>query len=141
MKQTLTATTTFGTFTRTTNHDYKFVVISCGTDPAYLAKRRAMFLAFEVKQAEGYKQVVDGKKAPCSLGIDWYKAKLAALPQTLIDMGAKFDREAEYSAERIAKKAGTVQGWTSRMDLAEKLASQARKEGAINVTIFPVDGK
>lgn len=155
----LTATTPVGTFTRTTARTYTHVVVArqdqaAARERAYSAtahdtKTARSNFAFYTHQAElgveGLKAEHAAKwryvkpqaefirqhmtaKSLAGLGLDGY---LATLRERAIESHEKTVREGGFQFGAI--------NWCGRLDLAQKEASKAQRQGWIDVQIFPVD--
>lgn len=133
-KQTLTVTTEFGTFTRTTARTYTHVVIASGRSDTAICARLTWDLKLAKQNRRYYQGMLDGTEARAncySHGVlmtdDMLKARVAELQAEIeaIEAGTKLDAEIAKSA---AATFGDL-GWCGRLDLARKLA-------APNVTEF-----
>jgi hypothetical protein len=142
-KALLTAKTPFGSFSRTTNHDYRFVVISCGMNEALLISRFEAFCAHDKKEYARYSAIAQGKAEEgrgLNLGKEWYAETATKLPSVLASHADHLTRNLLASRSALAEKRGVCHGWTSRRDLAEKLVSSLRKEGLhLNLTICAIN--
>lgn len=125
-KTKLEVATEFGTFTRTTDHPYQFVVISRGYLAATVERihKHAIEsakdnLAYELDQLAG----ANGQSL-----YDWESRESV---EASVERNRKMIADADeilaaQLAEAAAAKYG-VQGWTSRIDLARKSAAKARE--------------
>lgn len=129
----LTATSEFGTFTRTTHHDYKFVTIVLESEEA----RQDRIACWE-RNAAHYQNLIDTQEP----GIDdqgrhWYKN--GSFSQCLAkDMLA--DAQAQVVKLQQRERAFVDVNWCGRRDLAEKAAARLAKWGGYeSIKIVAVD--
>lgn len=173
MKNKLTVSNEYGTFTRTTARKYQYVVISRDHSAATIEARAARTLANEVKSAAAYEaaalcaeanncnvDIVDGSSYNQGQYLRAHGLKPGAIvPITsanaeqlsgwsaaewrgyLDGSKATIAAHAKTLAKKLAKSAASkhfVQGWSSRLDLAKKVADTARTDGYMEVHVLEV---
>lgn len=133
-KPLLSVETPFGVFTRRTDRQYRFIVVSQGVS----IDRQRIALDREARAWDGYaqeyQQIVDGARSP-RLGLT-----LEDYATFLEEARERARSYREVSDEVLAKRSLKVfqHGWSARRDLAEKVAAKARLFGYQNVTIVEV---
>jgi len=131
----LTATSEFGTFTRTTNHNYQFVVIALVTEAARVDR---------IARAQHYVDYLQGlidtqNPTPDANGKRYYKTSQYSSIQAEAVIG-----DAREAVERAKQpREYSAYNWCSRRELAEKAAAQLRKPAyqLEDIRIIPVDAR
>jgi hypothetical protein len=128
----LTATSEFGTFTRTTHHNYQFVVIAIATEAARLdrIKRSQEYVAY-------LQNLIDTQTPEVRDGKCYYKTSQYSSIQAEVVIG-----DAREAVERAKQpREYSAINWCSRRELAEKAAAQLRKPAyqLEDIRIIPVD--
>lgn len=127
-KRAYNVVTEFGTFTRTSAREYKYLVISRGCTLKTLLKTHAAEVAETKRAYEKYNAVVTSGVVPAEYSswatIEWY-AKTAA------EMAAKLV-ELETEPAPVEKTTFSSHQWSSRLDLAVREANSLKNGKSIN---------
>jgi hypothetical protein len=141
-RRTLSVSTPFGTFTRTTERPYTHLVVSCGSVESHLVARQTAELNYTKHEIARYRAIATGERTnpfPSSCSIEDYLKWIAGYQQGLEAMPEKHAQELEENRRRIREQEGGVIGWSQSLQNAQKAAQSARNRGIIVAGIFPVD--
>lgn len=125
----LTATSEFGTFTRTTHHNYKFVVVAMVTEAAHqeTITRAAQYVAYLQGLIDAQTpMVIDGRR--------YYQASQHSSIQAEVCI---VDARQRWEASK-APRTWYAANWCSRRDLAEKVAANLRKPAYQTESVYIV---
>lgn len=138
----LTVATPFGTFTRRSARPYKFVVVACGESELKIqTQHQACNRQAQQIIARHERDIANGTllRLPIS---GWTVADservIAQQREYLATADARLAHSLADNAARIAAKRGNQFGWSTRRELAEKVAADVRKHQYLNVAIYEV---
>lgn len=167
-KNNYTVVSEYGTFTRSTNNTYAYVVISCGKPEDHIRAQHATQLASDTKHAN---YNTEGAQVAAATGFaasgrdeysPWVSVasegqnpntrcfghKVEDIRKWADDYTAKVAAAPEQlatalqvGADLVANKKGTALAWSSRLDLALREAAKWSKFGYLTYVIEVVTGK
>lgn len=134
---TLTVVTEWGTFTRSTHHKYTHLVVTLGSDEAYLIARSESAAKHDRKLAADYaaksvdNRFTDAWRADYQRWSVQYSVEAAGAPERLAE-------RLQSNRETVAQKRGDAYGWSGSLRNAQKMAQRARSRGRVVAAIVEV---